>query len=151
MPLRRRRQTIETGIGPSMTVGGVTYTPSSNIGASLYYSEAVKKVVGLIEETSGNGAVVADAYYAYGLEGIADRARDGATAALFDGTSGFNDANWISDLITAATAEPNTFSTNFGARAEMIEKTIMDTLAVRAIMDDLEHSVDTAHGHGAPI
>ena len=109
----------------------------------------MKKVVGLIAETSGNGAVVADAYYAYGLRGVADRAREGATAALFDGASGFNDVNWISDLITAATAEPNTFSTNFGARAEMIEKTLMDTLAVRAIMDDLEHSVDTAHGHDA--
>ena len=145
---------IETGIGGITPYTGATYTPNiavgaGNVGASLYYSEAVKKVVGLIAETSGNGAVVKQAYYAYGLRGVADRPREGATAALFDGASGFNDVNWISDLIDAATAEPNTFSTNFGARAEMIEKTLMDTLAVRAIMDDLEHSVDTAHGHGA--
>ena len=35
---------METGIG-GITVAGLTYTPSSNIGASLYFSEAVKKTL----------------------------------------------------------------------------------------------------------
>ena len=61
---------METGIG-GITVAGLTYTPSSNVGASLYFSEAVKKTLQHNTET-GSAAVLAD-YHSFGLEGIAER------------------------------------------------------------------------------
>ena len=147
---------IETGIG-GITVAGLTYTPASNVGASLYFSEAVKKTLERNTETGAAADVLAD-YHSFGLEGIADRAKDGHEWAKFAGsTYGFDSSTWISDIMNDASQ-----LTHRGARLELFEKTLMDTLAVQAIMEDLAHAVDGAtsytdingnaqpsHGHSA--
>ena len=72
---------METGIG-GITVAGLTYTPSSNVGASLYFSEAVKKTLQHNTETGSAAAVLAD-YHSFGLEGIADHTKLGHEWAKF--------------------------------------------------------------------
>ena len=127
---------METGIG-NITVAGLTYTPSSNVGASLYFSEAVKKTLQHNTETGSAAAVLAD-YHSFGLEGIADRAKLGHEWAKFSGAAyGHDSATWISDILDEASQ-----LTHMGSRLELFEKTIQDTLAVQAIMEDLARAVD---------
>ena len=127
---------METGIG-NITVAGLTYTPSSNVGASLYFSEAVKKTLQHNSETGSAAAVLAD-YHSFGLEGIADRAKLGHEWAKFSGADyGHDSATWISDILDEASQLTHT-----GSRLELFEKTIQDTLAVQAIMEDLARAVD---------
>ena len=127
---------METGIG-GITVAGLTYTPSSNVGASLYFSEAVKKTLQHNTETGSAAAVLGD-YHSFGLEGIADRNKLGHEWAKFSGADyGHDSVKWISDILREASQLTHT-----GSRLELFEKTIQDTLAVQAIMEDLARAVD---------
>ena len=70
-------------------------------------------------------------YHSFGLEGIADRAKLGHEWAKFSGAAyGHDSATWISDILDEASQ-----LTHGSSRA--LEKTIQDTLAVQAIMEDL--------------
>ena len=138
---------IETGVGgitvkdaDRAAIADLTYTPASNVGASLYFSEAVKKTLARNTAYFSAASDVLDDYHRFGLEGIADRAKDGVVWAEFAGAAyGFNSATWISDIMDDASE-----LTTRGARLELFEKTLMDALAVQAIMDDLAHAVDEA-------
>ena len=52
-------------------------------------------------------------------------------------------ANWMSAIITDATKASGSSYSTAGAKAEAIEKTIMDSIAMQSIITDLEHA-----GHG---
>ena len=140
---------IPTGLAETgdYTVGGVTYTFANDVGASLQFSEAIAAIKELL--TSGAAmSEVQTAYENYGLKGLADLPRAGETYGTFTGsTYGFGSTTWISDTMTKALASPNTWAPKYSARAEIIEKTLMDALAVQLILDDLEHATDTAHSH----
>lgn len=141
--------TIPTGEDEAgdYTEGGVTYTFTNDVGASLQFSEAIAEIKALL--TSGAAPADIEAKYkSLGLKGLADLPREGNTYATFTGSSGHNSLTWIDDIMTKALASPNTWAPKFSARAEIIEKTLMDALAVQLILDDLEHAIDTTHGHG---
>ena len=145
--------TIPTGMTSAesgdYTVAGVTYTFANDVGASLQFSEAIAAVKALLTSGAAMSEVQA-AYENYGLKGLADLPRadgTGTTYATFTGSSGFSSTTWISELMTKALASPNTWAPKYSARAEIIEKTLMDALAVQLILDDLEHAIDTAHSH----
>ena len=75
-PSRSRRHRHRDGHRRHHRRGSATYTPASNVGASLYFSEAVKRTLERNTETGAASDVLAD-YHSFGLEGIADRAKDG--------------------------------------------------------------------------
>ena len=139
--------TIPTGAeSGDYTASGVTYTFTNDVGASLQFSEAIAEIKALL--TSGAASADIEAKYkSLGLKGLADLPRDGATYATFTGGSGHGSLTWIDDIMTKALASPNTWAPKFSARAEIIEKTLMDALAVQLILDDLEHAIDTDHSH----
>ena len=143
--------TIPTGAeSGDYTAGGVTYTFTNDVGASLQFSEAIAEIKALL--TSGAAPADIEAKYkSLGLKGLADLPREGATYTMFTGSSGHNSLTWIDDIMTKALASPNTWAPKFSARAEIIEKTLMDALAVQLILDDLEHAIDTTHGHGDDV
>ena len=126
------------------TVGGVTYTFANDVGASLQFSEAIADIKSML--TNGDSmANVAAAYTNLGLRGLADlpRIADADGYTLFNTEHG--SVTWISDLMDLALASPNTWVPKLSARNEIIEKTLMDALAVQCIHDDLAHAATTAH------
>lgn len=131
---------IPTGLDESYTVSGVTYTFANDVGASLQFSEAIADIKSLLTSGAAMSEVQA-AYEKSGLKGLADLPRAGSTYVFFTGGSGYSSTTWISDLMTRALATPNTWAPKYSARAEIIEKTLMDALAVQLIIDDLEHAV----------
>jgi hypothetical protein len=127
---------LPTGLPYIVTAAG-KYTPAGPVGASLAFSDAVKTVVGQISDGPNNGAVVAAAYADSGLKGIADMNRAGDGTTDWDKFSGYFGSNtWMSDLVTKATAT-TTVIKSAGARAEIIEKSIMDNIAMQAMLYDL--------------
>ena len=139
--------TIPTGAeSGDYTASGVTYTFTNDVGASLQFSEAIAEIKALLTSSAAPADIEAK-YKSLGLKGLADLPRDGATYATFTGGSGHGSLTWIDDIMTKALASPNTWAPKFSARAEIIEKTLMDALAVQLILDDLEHAIDTDHTH----
>ena len=111
---------------------------TNDIGGALQYSEAVKKVVNLVD--GGSGTDIATAFETSSLKGIAEQ--DGEdTADTF--TAHHGSATWMSAIITDATSAVSSYSTA-GAKAEAIEKTMMDSIAMQSIIADLEHATHTA-------
>ena len=139
--------TIPTGAeSGDYTIAGVTYTFTNDVGASLQFSEAIADIKALLT----SGAAMSDVqakYESSGLKGLADLPREGTTYDLFNGPNGHASVTWISGLMTKALASPNTWAPKYSARAEIIEKTLMDALAVQLILNDLEHAIDTDHSH----
>ena len=124
------------------TASEVTYTFTNDVGASLQFSEAIAEIRALL--TSGAASAdIESKYKSLGLKGLADLPREGATYATFTGGSGHGSLTWIDDIMTKALESPNTWAPKFSARAEIIEKTLMDALAVQLILDDLENAIDT--------
>jgi hypothetical protein len=141
--------TIPTGAeSGDYTIAGVTYTFTNDVGASLQFSEAIADIKALLNSGAAMSEVQAK-YESSGLKGLADLPREAVstTYGLFTGNDGHASVTWISDLMTKALASPNTWAPKYSARAEIIEKTLMDALAVQLILDDLEHAIDTAHSH----
>ena len=140
--------TIPTGMTTAengdYTVAGVTYTFTNDVGASLQFSEAIADIKALLTSGAAMSEVQAK-YESSGLKGLADLPREGTTYGLFTGVNGHASVTWISDLMTKALASPNTWAPKYSARAEIIEKTLMDALAVQLILDDLEHAIDGDH------
>lgn len=133
---------------PYIATAAGAYTPGGPVGASLAFSEAVRTVVLNISDAPNNGAVVAKIYLDSGLKGIADKDRTGEPEwDLFK--EHFGSATWMSDLIATATASPSTIR-NAGARAEIIEKTIMDCIAIQAMFSEVFHSTDINHSENHP-
>ena len=136
---------IAHGLVTSITTNAGTYTLKStnnDIGAALAYSEAVKKVVNLVD--GGSGTDIATAFASTSLKAIADAGGED-TATTFTTHHG---ANWMSAIITDATSATSSYSTA-GAKAEAIEKTIMDSIAMQSIITDLEHAGHDEHGEDA--
>ena len=138
---------ITHGIVASIVTDAGTYTlkttgSTNDIGGALQYSEAVKKVVNLVD--GGSGTDIATAFATSGLKGIAEQGGED-TATLFKTHNG-GSATWMSDIITDATSSVSSYSTA-GAKAEAIEKTMMDTIAMQSIITDLEHASHSEHSH----
>ena len=135
--------TIPTGAeSGDYTASGVTYTFTNDVGASLQFSEAIAEIRALL--TSGAASAdIESKYKSLGLKGLADLPREGTTYTTFTGGSGHGSLTWIDDIMTKALESPNTWAPKFSARAEIIEKTLMDALAVQLILDDLENAIDT--------
>ena len=138
--------TLPSGFGEpaaEYTVGGVTYTFKSDIGASLQFSEAIASIRRSL--ASGTMADVKAGYEDYGLRGLSDLPRSGDAYVLFTGSDGYNDPLWISKLMAKVFTTPNLYVPEMSARSEIIEKTLMDALAVQCILDDLWHAQVTKH------
>eukprot|EP00352_Strombidinopsis_acuminata_P009530 CAMPEP_0176365306 /NCGR_PEP_ID=MMETSP0126-20121128/20372_1 /TAXON_ID=141414 ORGANISM="Strombidinopsis acuminatum, Strain SPMC142" /NCGR_SAMPLE_ID=MMETSP0126 /ASSEMBLY_ACC=CAM_ASM_000229 /LENGTH=1031 /DNA_ID=CAMNT_0017722243 /DNA_START=72 /DNA_END=3167 /DNA_ORIENTATION=- len=128
---------------PSIVTFAGAYSPAGPVGGSLAFSEAVRTIVLNISDAPNNGAVVANIYLDSGLKGIADKNRAGEPEwDLF--REHFGSATWMSDLITRATASPALIR-NAGARAEIIEKTTMDFIAIQAMFSDFHHATNADH------
>ena len=142
--------TTAEGIVTSISTDAGTYTLKSatsdyyDVGASLQFSEAVKKVVDvLVAGTDTDIQVFASGMYEYtSLKGIADAA-DGDTADAFSAHHG---SDWMSAIITDATSASSVYSTAV-AKAKAIEATVMHTIATQSIISDLEHASQSEHSH----
>ena len=137
--------TTSSGVFTMIVTDAGTYTLKSvdnDMGASLQLSEAVKKVVDvLVAGTDTDIQVFASGMYEYtSLKGIADAA-DGDTADAFETHHG---SDWISAIITDATSSSSSYYSTAAAKAGVIEKTVMDSIATQAIIADLEHATHTA-------
>jgi len=141
--------TLQTGLPTVVTPAG-TYTPAADVGASLAFSDAVRSVVALVGDNTNYAAVTA-MYLSSGLRGIANMPRTGEPD--WDKFAAhFGSPTWMSDLVDRATATPNTYGKSPGARAEIIEKTLMDAVAVQVILSNLHHatmahSADVTRAH----
>lgn len=124
------------------TVGGATYTFTNDVGASLQFSEAIADTKLMLARGDSMTNVQAT-YEEYGLRGLADMTRIGAEWTLFTGSSGHGSTTWISDLFDRAAVSPNAYVPKRSAQNEIIEKTLMDALAVQCILDDLAHAAET--------
>ena len=125
------------------TVGGATYTFTNDVGASLQFSEAIADIKLMLARGDSMTNVQAT-YEEYGLRGLADMTRIGAEWTLFTGSSGHGSTTWISDLFDRAAVSPNAYVPKRSAQNEIIEKTLMDALAVQCILDDLAHAAETS-------
>ena len=133
---------ITHGIVTTITTAAGVYTLKStnnDIGAALAYSEAVKKVVNLVD--GGSGTDIAKAFAYTSLKAIADAGGED-TAGTFTTHHG---ANWMSAIIADATKASGSSYSTAGAKAEAIEKTIMDSIAMQSIITDLEHAGHDEH------
>ena len=101
----------------------------------------MKKVVNLVD--GGSGTDIATAFETSSLKGIAEQGGED-TADTF--TAHHGSATWMSDIITDATSAVSSYSTA-GAKAEAIEKTMMDSIAMQSIITDLEHASHSEHSH----
>lgn len=117
---------------------------SNDIGAALAYSEAVKKVVNLVD--GGSGTDIATAFESTSLKGLAESGGED-TADMFATHHG--GANWMSAIITDATMASGSSYSTAGAKAEAIQKTIQDSIAMQSIITDLEHAGHAEHGETA--
>jgi hypothetical protein len=154
---------VPTGLAGIVTAAG-TYTPTSHVGASLAYSEAVKVAQAGITDiaTAATHEALYNSFVNTGLKGVADVDRTGEPdfdqfaayfgskkwlSAKFEATTGSAANNWV------ATYSP----TEYSARAEVQSKMMQDNIAVMAILSDLykasmEDNADIRHAywdHGA--
>ena len=142
--------TCASDLAPSMVTkietdaGDYTLKPTNDIGGSLHFSEAVKKVVNLVD--GGSGTDIATAFASSSLKGIADGPGGDPVPSLWDDFETHHGDNWMSAIITDATSAVSSYSTA-GAKAEAIEKTMMDSIAMQSIIADLEHASHSLHSH----
>ena len=126
--------TIDKHLDPFSRDSTDTYTPTSIVGPDLSVSQAVAKVKALLGDSSDYAAIKAE-YTNSGLRALADTDRTGEPVwDIFK--SHFGSATWISDFVDQI-CDGTTLSSHAGARAELLEKTIMDALQVQAIVSDL--------------
>ena len=125
--------TLLTGL-PKMTTKAGDYTPAGDVGSSLSFSVAAKAVVSLVGDTT-DYAKVKSTFQAQGLAGSADRVRTGETVYdLF--RAYFAKDNWMTEYFYAAT-DGTSLTSSAAGRAEILEKTARDAVAVNAILSDL--------------
>ena len=142
--------TCASDLAPSLVTkietdaGDYTLKPTNDIGGSLHFSEAVKKVVNLVD--GGSGTDIATAFASSSLKGIADGPGGDPVPSLWDDFETHHGDNWMSAIITDATSAVSSYSTA-GAKAEAIEKTMMDSIAMQSIIADLEHASHSLHSH----
>ena len=140
--------TTSDGIVTTISTDAGTYTlkaatGDNDIGGSLQFSEAVKKVVDvLVAGTDTDIQVFASSsMYEYtSLRGIAD-GPGGDVWGDFETHHGYN---WTTAIITDATSSSSSSYSTAVAKARVIEKTIMDSIAMQSIIADLEHATRTA-------
>ena len=114
--------------------GTDTYTPQSIVGPDLSVSQAVSQVKTLLGDSS-DYAIIKETYTELGLRALADTDHTGEPV-WDDFKAYFGSTTWISDFIDQI-CDGTTLSSHPGARAELLEKTVMDALQVQAIISDL--------------
>jgi hypothetical protein len=129
-----------------------TYTPTTNVGGSLAYANAVLAVSGKVSAAAGNpGATTYEALYKSfinsGLKGIADKARASSPDQSTFATA-FGSAKWLSENFEKTTGKASPWSPTIAvkdasARAEIQKKSVQDNIAVMAILDDLFSATQT--------
>ena len=108
VPVRRRRQLDrdrDRGITPYT---GATYTPNAAVGAGIVGASLLLEAVKLLSASSRRPPGTAPSLGRRTTRtacAASSTAQGGRHRGALDGASGFNDVNWISDLIDAATAE----------------------------------------------
>jgi hypothetical protein len=140
--------TTSNGIVTSIVTDAGTYTlkttgSTNDIGGALQLPEAVKKVVDvLVAGTDTDIQVFASSsMYEYtSLRGIAD----GPGGDVWGDFETHHGDNWTTAIITDATSSSSSSYSTAVAKARVIEKTIMDSIAMQAIIADLEHATHTA-------
>ena len=126
--------TIDAHLTDVARTGTATYTPSSIVGPDLSVSQAVSQVKKLLGDST-DYATIKETYTELGLRALADTDRTGEP--VWDAfKSHFGSATWISDFVDQI-CDGTTLSSHAGARAELLEKTVMDALQVQAIISDL--------------
>ena len=126
--------TIDAHLSDLERSGTDTYTPQSIVGPDLSVSQAVSQVKTLLGDSS-DYATIKETYTELGLRALADTDHtDEPVWDLFK--AHFGSATWISDFVDLI-CDGTTLSSHPGARAELLEKTVMDALQVQAIISDL--------------
>ena len=137
-----------------------SYSPKSDIGGSLSYSTAMKKIVKLTVEASSESqyAWIKTAYHATGLRAEALKNRTGEPVwEMFQAQTGSR--TWVIDLLDSALDGTIAGVWSNDARRELVDKTAMDAASVQAVISDLykatlkdpgtDPSVDRYWDHGA--
>ena len=125
---------IDAHLSALQRTGTDTYTPISIVGPDLSVSQAVSQVKALLSDSS-NYATIKAKYTTSGLRALADTNRAGEP--VWDKFKvHFGSETWISDFIDKI-CDGTTLSSHPGARAEMVEKTILDGLQTQLILSDL--------------
>jgi hypothetical protein len=126
--------TIDAHMSNLQRSGTDTYTPQSIVGPDLSVSQAVSQVKTLLGDSS-DYATIKETYTELGLRALADTDHTGEPVwNAFK--AHFGSATWISDFVDLI-CDGTTLSSHPGARAELLEKTVMDALQVQAIISDL--------------
>ena len=126
--------TIDAHMSNLQRSGTDTYTPQSIVGPDLSVSQAVSQVKTLLGDSS-DYATIKETYTELGLRALADTDHTGEP--VWDAFKAhFGSATWISDFVDQI-CDGTTLSSHPGARAELLEKTVMDALQVQAIISDL--------------
>ena len=126
--------TIDAHLSDLERSGTDTYTPQSIVGPDLSVSQAVSQVKTLLGDSS-DYATIKETYTELGLRALADTDHTGEPV-WDDFKAHFGSATWISDFVDQI-CDGTTLSSHPGARAELLEKTVMDALQVQAIISDL--------------
>jgi len=126
--------TIDGHLSSLERSGTDTYTPHSIVGPDLSVSQAVSQVKTLLGDSS-DYATIKETYTELGLRALADTVHTGEP--VWDAFEAhFGSTTWISDFVDKI-CDGTTLSPHPGARAELLEKTVMDALQVQAIISDL--------------
>ena len=126
--------TIDAHLTDVARTGTATYIPTSIVGPDLSVSQAVSQVKKLLGDST-DYATIKETYTELGLRALADTTHTGEPVwEAFK--SHFDSATWISDFVDQI-CDGTTLSSHAGARAELLEKTVMDALQVQAIISDL--------------
>jgi len=123
--------------GITLTSDAGTYTSASatttDVASSLAVSQSIADVKALLTSNTDYAAVKA-LYASSGLKAIADKDRTGEP--IWDVFKAhFDSPTWITDFVHKAT-DGTTISADSSARAELIEKTVMDAVLVQAVISD---------------
>ena len=137
-----------------------SYSPKSDIGGSLSYSTAMKKIVELTVEASTESqyARIKTAYHTMGLNAEALKNRTGEPVwEIFQAQT--DSGTWVIDLLDSALDGTIAVVRSNDARRELVDKTAMDAASVQAVISDLykatlkdpgtDPSVDRYWDHGA--
>ena len=126
--------TIDGHLSSLERSGTDTYRPLSIVGPDLSVSQAVSQVKTLLGDSS-DYATIKETYTELGLRALADTDHTGEPVwNTFK--AHFGSTTWISDFVDEI-CDGTTLSSHPGARAELLEKTVMDALQVQAIISDL--------------
>ena len=137
-----------------------SYSPKSDIGGSLSYSTAMKKIVELTIEASIESQYdrIKTAYHATGLHAEALKNRTGEPVwEMFQAQTG--SGTWVVDYLDSALDGTIAGVRSNDARRELVDKTAKDAASVQAVISDLykatlkdpgtDPSVDRYWDHGA--